>query len=941
MVQMALTVEARCTMSHSGRTRVAPPTGRRRRAHLPSTPMQTSQIRSSFLEFFQSQDHRLLPSASLIPQDPTLLLTVAGMVPFKPYFLGEADPPAKRIATVQKVARTVDIDNVGRTTRHLTFFEMLGNFSFGDYFKREAIRWAWQLSTTPADEGGWGFDPDRLWATVYTDDDEAEQLWLDETDIPASRIQRRDANDNYWSTGGSGPCGPCSEIFYDRGPEHGPDGGPIVDESRFLEFWNLVFMQFETAGNGDPKLKGSDDIVGTLPAQNVDTGSGLERVAMLLQDVPTVFDTDVFRPMIDRAVDLSGVAYTGTFSAAHVADEDPDPADDTTDTWLRVIGEHARSTAFLISDGVLPSNEGRGYILRRLIRRAVLSARKLGTDQRIMTPMMESVIETLGDAWGDLKTQGNLITKVAQAEEDAFSRTLSTGLVMLDEAVQATTAGGGTALDPEAAFTLHDTYGFPVDLTVEIAREKGVTLDRDAFAEHMEAQRQRARAATKSDRQAASTDVYKEAFQAAGTTTFTGYSRERDESSVAALIHDGAIAERVQEGQNVQVVLPRTPFYAEGGGQLGDHGTIATPTGRIQVTDTTAPADGLIVHHGTVVAGEVASGTDAELVVDHARRASIRRGHTATHILHATLKEMVGDHAAQAGSAIDAGHFRFDFPHFESISRDQLGELEGLVNDRIADNPEVVTREMDQQAAREAGATALFGEKYGDTVRVVTIEDYSMELCGGTHVGSTGEVGLFTVLSEGSIANNVRHIEAVTGPEAFGHLAKERLIAEQVAQILKVPTAEAPARVEELLGRVRDIEKQLARARQDAVLAQADVLAESARVIGDAKVVAGVVDGADHDALRALALDLRNRIGRGAVILGTAKADGKAQMLAALSADLVEAGTNAADVLRPGATVVGGGAGGKGDVAQAGGKDGGKIAEAVRVAADEAAARLA
>ncbi len=892
--------------------------------------MQTSQIRSSFLEFFRQRDHRVLPSASLIPQDPTLLLTVAGMVPFKPYFLGEAQPPTPRVTTAQKVARTNDIENVGRTTRHLTFFEMMGNFSFGDYFKREAIRWAWELSVASPEEGGLGFDPERLWATVYEDDDEAEQLWLNETDIPASRIQRRDAKDNFWSTGGHGPCGPCSEIFYDRGPDHGVEGGPIVDETRYLEYWNLVFMQFETDGTGNPDLKGSDAIVRPLPAQNVDTGMGLERAAMLLQDVPTVFETDVFKPMVDLATELTGTRYTGQFGEGSAE----------SDTWLRVIAEHARSTAFLISDGVLPSNEGRGYVLRRLIRRAVRSARKLGTDTSIMTPMMETVIDTLGDAWPDLRSQANLITKIAQSEEDTFSKTLRTGLTMLGEAIETTKAAGGSALDPEAAFTLHDTYGFPVDLTLEIAAEQGVTLDRDAFAEHMDAQRARARAATKSDRDAGHTDVYKKAFNLAGTVDFTGYSRESDTSAIAAIISGGDLVERAQEGDEVEVVLRRTPFYAEGGGQLGDHGTISTGAGRIQVTDTVAPAEGLIVHRGRVVAGEVATDADVEAEIDHRRRQSIRRGHTATHILHATLKEMVGDHAAQAGSAIDQGHFRFDFPHFESVSRDQLAELEGLVNERIAANPDVVTREMNQEEARKAGATALFGEKYGDTVRVVTIDDYSMELCGGTHVHSAGEVGLFTVLSEGSIANNVRRIEAVTGPEAFTHLSKERLVAEQVAQLLKVPSAEAPARVEELLGKVRDIEKQLARARQDAVLAQADALLESAQTVGDAKVVAGVVVGADHDALRALALDLRNRIGRGAVVLGTAKEDGKAQLLAALSSDMVDAGTNAADVLRPGAKVVGGGAGGKGDVAQAGGKDGSKIAEAVRVAAAAATDRL-
>ncbi|CAN5343763.1 alanine--tRNA ligase [soil metagenome] len=901
--------------------------------------MQSRQIRSSFLEFFRSQDHRVLPSASLIPQDPNLLLTVAGMVPFKPYFLGEAKPDHPRATSTQKCARTNDIENVGRTTRHLTFFEMLGNFSFGDYFKREAISWAWQLSTRSPDEGGWGFDPNRLWATVYEDDDEAEQLWLNETDIPASRIQRRDAKDNYWSTGGPGPCGPCSEIFYDRGPEHGIDGGPIADETRFLEFWNLVFMQFEAGSGGNPELKGSDAIVGRLPKPSVDTGSGLERVAMLLQDVPNVYETDLLRPMLDTAISLTGTRYRGTDPGS------TDPGDDLdTDIWLRVVAEHARSTAFLIADGVLPSNEGRGYILRRLIRRAVRSARKLGTDQSIMTTMMASVIDTLGEPWPDLRAQANLITKVAQAEEDAFAKTLRTGLSMLGSAIEQTKSVGEEALDPQTAFTLHDTYGFPVDLTLEIAAEQGVTLDRDAFAAHMETQRTRARAASRSDRAAGETDVYKRAYDRAGTVQFTGYAREQDTSDIAALIAGGDLVDRAGEGEEVQVVLHRTPFYAEGGGQLGDHGVITTPLGRIEVTDTTTPAEGLIVHHGRVIAGEVTSGEDASAEIDHRRRAAIRRGHTATHILHATLKEMVGDHAAQAGSAIDAGHFRFDFPHFASISRDELSELEGVVNERIAANPDVVTREMNQQEAREAGATALFGEKYGDTVRVVTIKDYSMELCGGTHVGTAGEVGLFTVLAEGSIANNVRRIEAVTGPEAFVHLSKERLVAETVAQLLKVPTAEAPARVEELLAKVRDVEKQLARSRQDAVLRQADALLASAETVsgtgGDAMIVAGVVVGADHDALRALALDLRNRIGRGAVVLGTAKEDGKAQLLAALSADLVEAGTNAADVLRPGAAVVGGGAGGKGDIAQAGGKDGSQIAEAVRVAAAEARARL-
>ena len=893
--------------------------------------MKSTDIRRTFLEFFRARDHRVWPSSSLIPNDPTLLLTVAGMVQFKPYFLGQATPQHPRAVSVQKCARTLDIENVGRTTRHLTFFEMLGNFSFGDYFKREAISWAWELASSKPEDGGFGFDPDRLWATVYEDDDEAEQIWLNETDIPASRIQRRDAKDNYWSTGGPGPCGPCSEIYYDRGPEHGPDGGPIVDESRFLEFWNLVFMQFEAGEGGDPELKGSDVIIRPLPAQNVDTGSGLERVAMLLQDVPTVFETDVFRPMVDRAVELTNTPYTGTFG--------DDGAE--SDVWIRVIAEHARASAFLIADGVLPSNEARGYILRRLLRRAVRSARTLGTDQPIMQPMMETVIDTLGEAWPELVDNAQLITRIAGAEEEAFSKTLRTGLTMLSSAVEEAKAAGSDHLDATAAFTLHDTYGFPIDLTVEIAAEQGLEIDRDAFAEHMEAQRRRARAAARGGGGEDLTPVYAELSKRIEPVQFIGYTDEQGESHIAALIRDGEVVDRAQEGDEVKVVLARTPFYAEGGGQLGDHGVITTDLGRIEVLDTTSPAEGLIVHHGRVAAGEVAVAADVFAEIDHDRRASIKRGHTATHILHATLKDVVGDHAAQAGSAIDAGHLRFDFPHFEQVSRDQLSELEERVNLRIAEDPHVRTVETSQEEARRMGAIALFGEKYGETVRVVEIGDFSRELCGGTHVGHAAEVGLFTVLSEGSIATNVRRLEAVTGPEAFQHLAKERLIADQIARLLKVPSDEAPDRVRELMERLRAAEKALAAARQEALLAQAASLAQTGERIGDHTVVAGVVAGdADGTALKTLALDLRNRIGRGVVVLGSARADGKAQLVGVLSSDLVDAGLTARDVLHPGAQVVGGGAGGKGDIAQAGGKDGSRVAEAIEVARTTARERL-
>ncbi|MGH8906449.1 MAG: alanine--tRNA ligase, partial [Egibacteraceae bacterium] len=827
--------------------------------------MRSSEIRRIFLEFFRQRDHRIWPSSSLISNDPTLLLTVAGMVQFQPYFRGEAVPAHPRAASVQKCVRTNDIENVGETTRHFTLFEMLGNFSFGDYFKREAIAWAWQLSTLPPPHG-FGFDPQRIWATVYTDDDEAERLWLSETDVPAARIVRRGKADNFWDTGAAGPCGPSSELYYDRGPEHGREGGPEVDESRYLEFWNLVFMQFERDAAGG--------ILGELPKQSIDTGMGLERMAMLLQGVPNAYETDVMRPMLDRASELTGVAYG---------------AGGREDVFLRVIAEHARAASFLIADGVLPSNEARGYILRRLLRRAVRNARKLGTDRPIMRSMTQTVIDTLGEAWPELRQQAQLITRVAVAEEEAFSRTLRTGLVMLDSAIAATRQAGQTALPGRTAFTLHDTYGFPVDLTLEIAREQGLGLDRDAFAAAMAEQRERARAALKRGGDAGTpADTYRKA----GASAFLGYVTEEAETRIGAIVAGAdLLLEAAGEGDEVQLILARTPFYAESGGQLGDHGLITTDTGRFLVSDTTSPVEGVIVHHGRIVAGELTAGQDAHAEIDHARRASLRRGHTATHLLHATLREVVGGHAAQAGSAIDAGRFRFDFPHFEAVSRDQLAHVEDIVNVRIGQDPEIRTVETSQEEARRMGATALFGEKYGDRVRVVRIGDFSQELCGGTHVGRTAEIGLFTILNEGSIAANLRRIEAITGPEAFAFLSRERLVADHVARLLKVPTADAADRVAELLDRLRAAEKALAQARTDALLARADGLVRGAETVasgsngsGSSRVVAVRVDGADREGLRSLALEVRNRLGSGVVVLGTATPEGTAQLVAAVSA---------------------------------------------------------
>jgi alanyl-tRNA synthetase len=862
--------------------------------------MRAADIRRTFVDFFAERGHRVWPSSSLIPNDPTLLLTVAGMVQFKPYFLGEATPERPRAVSIQKCARTNDIENVGHTTRHLTFFEMLGNFSFGDYFKADAIRWAYELATE-----GYGFDPERLWATVYLDDDEAFDLWVAQTAIPPERIQRFGKEENYWDMGVAGPCGPCSELIYDRGPEYGPDGGPAVDETRFLELWNLVFMQYEQDDDGN--------IVGELPKKNVDTGMGFERLAMLLQDVPNVFETDVLRPIVDRAVELTGVAYG---------------KDEKSDVSLRVIAEHARSSSFLVADGVLPSNEARGYILRRLLRRAVRHLRLLGSDKQVLPDMMAAVIDTLGEAWPELVVQRELITRIAAAEEEGFGRTLRTGMGLLGDAIAAARRDGSQQLSGSTAFKLHDTYGFPVELTLEIAAEQGLEIDRDAFAAEMEAQRRRARSAAKRGTgEGLDSDAYRKV--ATGPVEFVGYERDSADAPVVALLDSEGSVQRAQEGDLVDVVLDRTPFYAEGGGQLGDHGVIETPTGRLVVVDTVAPLDGLIVHRARVDAGEVAVGQDAHAQIDADRRAAITRGHTATHLLHATLREELGDHATQAGSAIDAGRFRFDFPHFAAVPRGQLDVVERRVNERIVQDPEISTEIMTQEEARKAGAVALFGEKYGEVVRVVRIDDFSLEFCGGTHVARTPDIGVFSILHEGSIAANLRRIEALTGPEALAYLARERMVAEQVSQLLKVSPDQVVERVTDLLARLRAAEKEIVRARQQALLAGAAQLAARAEQVDGARVLTASVQGADRDGLKTLALDLRQRLGTSVVVLGDMTGDGKAQLVATVSPELVARGLEARDVLQPGARIVGGGAGGKGEVAQAGGRDGSQLSAAL------------
>jgi alanyl-tRNA synthetase len=873
-------------------------------------------IRETFLAFFEERGHRRFPSASLIPADPSVLLTIAGMLPFKPWFMGDEPAPVPRAVSFQKCVRTNDIENVGLTTRHLSFFEMLGNFSFGDYFKRDAMRWAWELSTEH-----FGLDPERIWVTIFEDDDEAEELWLTETDLPASRLQRLGAADNYWWTHAAGPGGPNSELYYDRGEAYGEAGGPAVNDERYLEFYNLVFMQHALDAQGT--------ILGDLPAQNVDTGLGLERMAVLLQGVDNVFETDLFQPLLARAGELTGHTYGRDAKA---------------DVSLRVIAEHARTAAFLVGDGVLPSKEGRGYVLRRLMRRAIRHAGLLGADvggaARIALPMVETVIDTMAPSYPDLAAQRTLITRVLEAEERDFGARLRDGLDRVEAAVAELPKG--ESFRGDVAFELHDTFGFPIDLTAEIVADAGLGLDRDAFDALMTEQRERARAGARKGGGGVPDDVYRQGAAAAGSGTveFVGYDTLEVETSLRALLAPGGLLASASEGDEVEVILARSPFYAEGGGQVGDAGIIETPTGRLEVLDTQdVIGGGLRIHRARVVSGEVVAGVDVSARVDAERRAATGRSHSATHVLHATIKQLVGDHAQQAGSLVQPGRLRFDFPHFSALDADTVRAVEQLVNARVLADPTVRVDVMALEDAKRAGAVANFGDKYGQTVRVVSIGDFSMELCGGTHVASGAGIGTVTIVREESVGSNTRRIEALTGTDAIAYLTRERLVAEEIARLVDVPTGDAVARVQDLVGRLRAAEKELARLRTADLAGRARRLADAAAREGGVAIVVERADGLAPDDLRTLAAEIRGALGTGAIVIVGAANDGKAQLIGTVSDDLVGRGVSARSVLADAAKAVGGGAGGGDDLAQAGGRDASRIDEALGIAA--AAARAA
>ena len=888
--------------------------------------MRTAEIRQRWLDYFASKDHAIVPSVPLISPDPSILFTIAGMVPFIPYILGTQDAPWPRVANAQKCIRTNDIENVGRTTRHGTFFQMLGNFSFGDYFKQGAIELAWGFLTGSQAEGGLGLDGDRFWVTIWDEDTEAADA-LVRVGVNPRQIVRLPREENFWDTGQPGPAGPCAEWHYDRGPEFGPDAvGGTVDPGgdRYLEIWNLVFDQF-VRGEG----RGKDyPLLGELERKAIDTGAGLERIAYLLQGKNNLYETDEVFPVIERAAEMTGRRYGA-------GGED--------DVRLRVVGDHVRSALMLISDGVTPSNEGRGYVLRRLVRRAVRSMRLLGVEEAALPQLLPISRDLMSVSYPEVARDFDRISQVAYGEEETLLRTLTAGTTIFEGAVSKAKAGAGdagAALTGEQAFALHDTYGFPIDLTLEMAAEHGVSVDEQAFRTLMQAQRDRARADALAKKTGhADTSAYQQLQQSlagehGAAVTFVGYTDTTARAKVVGLLVDGVPAPAATAPAHVQVVLDVTPFYAEAGGQLADTGTISLENGGIvEVDDVQAPVKGLSVHHGRLVDGTLTLGDAGTATIDTARRRAIARAHTATHMVHKALREELGDNATQAGSENAPSRLRFDFRSGASVPASSLSQIEGRVNERLQDDLEVTDRTMAIDEARALGAMALFGEKYGNQVRVVSIGgDWSRELCAGTHVRRSGELGLVTLLGESSIGSGVRRVDALVGDSAYGYQAKERALVSQLTGLLGARPDELGERVSSLLTRVRESEKELAALRQAQVLAAAGSLAAGAQQVGVARVVAhdaGEVSAPDD--LRTLALDVRGRLGESSPVVvavgGVAK--GRPVVVVATNAAAREAGHRAGVLVRAASGVLGGGGGGKDDVAQGGGTDATRLPDAL------------
>ena len=866
--------------------------------------MKTAEIRRRFLAHFENAGHTVVPSAPLLFDDPNLLFVNAGMVPFKPYFLGQETPPFARATSVQKCVRTLDIDEVGKTTRHGTFFQMNGNFSFGDYFKEGAIKHAWELVTGSVDAGGLGFDGDKVWVTVLDSDDEARALWREVAGLPDERIQSRGLLDNYWHMGVPGPGGPCSEIYIDRGPEFGPDGGPVVDEDRFLEIWNLVFMQEELT---EVRAKDDFDVFGPLPKQNIDTGMGLERVAYLLQGKTNLYEIDEVFPVIERAAELTGKAYGSNH-------ED--------DVRFRVIADHVRSGLMLIGDGVTPGNEARGYVLRRLLRRAVRSLRLLGYEDPALPALLPVSMERMKDSYPELEADFARISQIAYAEEDAFRQTLAKGTVRLDEAVASTRSGGGNSVPAAEAFALHDTYGFPIDLTLEMAGEQGLSVDVEGFRALMAEQRNRAKADAKSKKgHHADTSVYREALDTNGPTDWQAYTTLHTESRVLGLLTGGESTPAISAGTVGEVILDRTPFYAESGGQHADAGTISWEGGRAEVLDVQRPIRGLVVHQIRVLDGELTLDRTVSADVDPEWRTGARQAHSGTHVVHAALREVLGPTALQSGSFNRPGYLRLDFGWGSALSPQQLRDVEHVSNRALREDLPVSAKLMPLPEAKKIGALALFGETYGEDVRVVEIGGpWSRELCGGTHVERSSQIGTVVVTSDSSVGAGNRRVEALVGIEGFEYLARERDIVQQLTGLLKATPNDLPGQVQKLLERVKLTEKELEKIKAAELVGAAGDIASGAADVDGVALVTHRAEGVGGGDVRSLALDVRGRLqGRPAVVVVVGTADDKPSVVVALNEQALDRGLAANDLIGVIGEHVGGRGGGKADVAQGGG----------------------
>ena len=884
--------------------------------------MQTHEIRKRFLDHFVTAGHTEVPSASVILDDPNLLFVNAGMVQFVPYFLGQRTPPYDTATSIQKCIRTPDIDEVGITTRHNTFFQMAGNFSFGDYFKRRAIELAWELLTKPVADGGYGMDPERLWATVFYDDDEAERLWQEVAGLPPERIQRRGMADNYWSMGIRGPCGPCSEIYYDRGPDYGIEGGPEANEDRYIEIWNLVFMQNE---RGEGTSKEDFEILGPLPRKNIDTGMGVERIACLLQGVDNVYETDLLRPVIDKAAQYAPRGYGA--------------GNNDDDVRYRVIADHSRTAAVIIADGVTPSNEGRGYVLRRLLRRIIRSAKLLGIERPIVGELMTTVRDAMGPSYPEMVTDFDRISRIAVAEETAFNRTLASGSKLFEEAAATTRASGSAELGGAEAFTLHDTYGFPIELTLEMAAEAGLSVDELGFRELMAEQRRRAKADAAARKHAhADLSAFRELVDA-GPTEFTGFEELSSQARILGIFVDGKrvpvvahhprVHSETVPPERVEIVLDRTPLYAESGGQIADigwlNGTGASESARAAVTDVQKIAKTLWVHRVNVESGEFVEGDTIVAAVDPQWRHGATQGHSGTHMVHAALREVLGPNAVQAGSLNRPGYLRFDFNWQGALTDDQRGRIEEIANQAVQADYPVNTFLTGLDKAKAMGAMALFGEQYPEQVRVVEIGGpFSLELCGGTHVRNSAQIGPVTLLGESSVGSGVRRVEAYVGLDSFRHLSKERALMAGLASSLKVPSEEVPARVATLVERLKSAEKELERMRLASARAAAGNAAATAEQIGKVRLVAQrMAAGMTAADLRSLVGDIRSRFGAepGVVVLAAEGPEGTVPFVVAANQAAQDAGVRASDLVGVVGAAIGGRGGGKADLAQGSGKD--------------------